>query len=139
GVWNVPTMAVMEANLGLVDQARLLSRAGLGHVPETFITQWLKIRSYGTPPKAVSEAMERNRMALLKALSDSNARILLGTDSPQLFNVPGFSIHREVRLAVDAGLKPYDILRSATARVGEYTGRPCGPVKTWTVRPSAPL
>ena len=73
--------------------------------------------------------MEGNRMTLLKALNDAHARILLGTDSPQLFNVPGFSIRREMRLMADAGLKPYDILRSATERAGEYTGRPCGTIK----------
>lgn len=129
GTWNCPTMAVMEANLGLVDEASLLSRPELEYVPEAFVKQWLKIRSYGNPPRAVSEAMEKNRMTLLKALSDANARILLGTDSPQLFNVPGFSIRREIRLMADAGLRPYDILRSATARVGEYTGHPCGTIR----------
>ena len=29
----------------------------------------------------------------------------------------------------DAGLTPYDILRSATERVGEYTGRSCGTIR----------
>ena len=129
GTWNCPTMAVMEANLGLIDEARLLSRPELEYVPEAFVKQWLKIRSYGNPPRAVSEAMEENRMTLLKALNDAQARMLLGTDSPQLFNVPGFSIRREIRLMADAGLKPYDILRSATVRVGEYTGHPCGTIR----------
>jgi hypothetical protein len=129
GTWNCPTMAVMETNLGLIEEARLLSRPELEYVPEAFVKQWLKIRSYGNPPRGVSEAMEENRMTLLKALNEAHARILLGTDSPQLFNVPGFSIRREIRLMADAGLKPYDILRSATERVGEYTGRPCGTIK----------
>jgi imidazolonepropionase-like amidohydrolase len=129
GTWNCPTMAVMEANLGLIEEAGLLSRPELEYVPEAFVKQWLKIRSYGNPPRAVSAAMEGNRMTLLKALNDAHSRILLGTDSPQLFNVPGFSIRREIRLMSDAGLKPYDILRSATERVGEFTGRPCGTIK----------
>jgi hypothetical protein len=129
GAWNCPTMSVMEANLGLIDEAELLSRPELEYVPEAFVKLWLKFRSYGNPPRAVSEAMEENRMILLKALNDARARILFGTDSPQLFNVPGFSIRREARLMADAGLKPYGILRSATERVGEYTGRPCGTIK----------
>jgi len=129
GTWNCPTLSVMEANLGLIGEADLLSRPELEYVPDAFVKLWLKFRSYGNPPRAVSEIMEANRMTLLKALNDAGARILLGTDSPQLFNVPGFSIRREIRLMADAGLKPYDILRSATARVGEYTGRPCGTIK----------
>ena len=123
GVWNVATMAVMETNLGLIAEADLLKRPELEYMPETFIKQWLRIRSFGNPPKAVSEMMHRNRMLLLKALRDRDARILFGTHSPQLFNVPGFSIHREMRLMKDAGLTPLDILRSATARVAEYTRR----------------
>lgn len=129
GAWNCPTMAVMEANLGLIEEASLLSRPELEYVPEAFVKLWLKFRSYGNPPRAVSEALEENRKTLLKALNDAHARILLGTDSPQLFNVPGFSIRREIRLMADAGLKPYDILRSATERAGEYTGHPCGTIR----------
>jgi len=129
GTWNCPTMAVMEANLGLIEEAKLLSRPELKYVPDAFVKQWLKIRAYGNPPKAVSQAIVGNRMILLKTLNQSNARILLGTDSPQLFNVPGFSIRREMQLMSEAGLRPYDVLRSATARVGEYTGRPCGAIK----------
>jgi len=68
-------------------------------------------------------------MELLKSLRDSNAKILFGTDSPQLFNVPGFSIHREIRLMTQAGLTPLDILQSATIRAAEYTGRRCGEIK----------
>jgi imidazolonepropionase-like amidohydrolase len=120
---------VMEANLGLIDEATLLSRPELEYVPEAFVKLWLKVRSYGNPPKAISEAMVENRKALLQALNDAHARILLGTDSPQLFNVPGFSIRREMRLMADAGLRPYDILRSATTQAGEYTGRPCGTIR----------
>ncbi len=129
GAWNCPTMAVMEANLGLVDEAALLARPELEYVPRPFVDLWLKIRSYGNPPRAVSQRMHANRMALLKALNDGDARILMGTDSPQLFNVPGFSIRRETQLMKEAGLKPFDILRSATLRAGQYTGRPCGTIQ----------
>ena len=129
GAWNVPTMAVMESNLGLVAEADLLRRPELEYMPESSIAEWLRIRAFGNPPKEVSERVQRERMALLKSLRDYNARILFGTDSPQLFNLPGFSIHREMRLMADAGLAPLDVLRSATVRAGEYSGRACGEVK----------
>src|SRR5687768_17688639 len=38
-----------------------------------------------------------NRKVLLKALADGGVHILFGTDAPQQFSVPGFSIHREDR------------------------------------------
>ena len=44
----------------------------------------------------------------------------MGTDAPQLFSVPGFSLHREFPRMAAAGMSPYEILRSGTALVGEY-------------------
>jgi imidazolonepropionase-like amidohydrolase len=37
-----------------------------------------------------------------------------------MFNVPGFSIHHEMRRMGDAGMSTYDIIRSGTASVGEH-------------------
>ncbi|MEN8797804.1 MAG: amidohydrolase family protein, partial [Flavobacteriaceae bacterium] len=45
---------------------------------------------------------------------------LLGSDAPQIFNVPGFSIHREIEGMVRAGLSPLEILRSGTINVARY-------------------
>jgi imidazolonepropionase-like amidohydrolase len=61
-----------------------------------------------------------NRLAVLKALSDGGVRVLMGTDAPQQFSVPGFSIHREIRRMRDAGMTPEQILLSGTRNVGEY-------------------
>jgi imidazolonepropionase-like amidohydrolase len=61
-----------------------------------------------------------NRNRTLKALSDGGATILMGTDSPQMFSVPGFSLHREMQAMVDAGMSTYEVLVSGTSNVGEY-------------------
>ena len=45
---------------------------------------------------------------------------MLGSDSPQVFNVPGFSIHRELDVLVSAGLTPFEALRTGTAAVDEF-------------------
>jgi imidazolonepropionase-like amidohydrolase len=61
-----------------------------------------------------------NRMRLLKAMSDGGVKILKGTDAPQQFSVPGFSLHRELLRMREAGMTPEQILVSGTRRVGEY-------------------
>ncbi|HEX9852829.1 MAG TPA: amidohydrolase family protein, partial [Woeseiaceae bacterium] len=48
------------------------------------------------------------------ALHESGAGLLLGSDAPQIFNVPGFSIHRELKMLVEAGLSPFEALQSGT-------------------------
>ena len=40
--------------------------------------------------------------------------ILLGSGSPQVFNVPGFSIHQELEAMVNSGLDTYSTLKAGT-------------------------
>ena len=68
----------------------------------------------------MARAFGRNRMRVLKALNDADVTILMGTDSPQIFSVPGFSLHREMQAMLNAGMTTYEILESGTKNVGEY-------------------
>ena len=58
----------------------------------------------------------------MRELHDGGVKFLLGSDAPQVWNVPGFSIHREMKQMNAAGLTPYQILVSGTRNVGEYFG-----------------
>lgn len=60
------------------------------------------------------------RRRFLKALHDAGVPILLGSDAPQYWNVPGFSAHRELQALVAAGLTPYQALRTGTANVASH-------------------
>jgi imidazolonepropionase-like amidohydrolase len=55
-----------------------------------------------------------------KALHDGGVGILLGSDAPQTWNVPGFSIHRELASYVAAGLTPYQALVTGTRGVAAH-------------------
>lgn len=46
--------------------------------------------------------------------------MLLGCDAPQIFNVPGFSTHNELKYLVDSGLTPYQALRTGTVNIAKY-------------------
>jgi imidazolonepropionase-like amidohydrolase len=70
-------------------------------------------------PEEVAAFLEL-RKRILKDLSDAGAGILMGTDSPQMFNVPGFALHRELRVVAESGISNYEILKSGTAAVGKY-------------------
>ena len=70
-------------------------------------------------PKVVRAFLDvRNR--ILKALSDAGVGIMMGTDSPQMFNVPGFALHREIAAMSEAGMTNQQILESGTVTVGRY-------------------
>jgi imidazolonepropionase-like amidohydrolase len=60
------------------------------------------------------------RRRFIKALHDAGVPFLLGSDAPQLWNVPGFSAHRELVSLVAAGLTPYQALQTGTVNVAKY-------------------
>lgn len=48
--------------------------------------------------------------------------MLAGTDAPMPEVYPGFSLHEELALLVDAGLSPRAALRAATLRPAQFLG-----------------
>jgi imidazolonepropionase-like amidohydrolase len=59
---------------------------------------------------------------LVEALHKAGARLLLGTDYPNPFVMPGFSIHDESGNFVDANLSPYEAIRAGTSGAAEFLG-----------------
>lgn len=54
------------------------------------------------------------RKAILKEMDIQEVTFLLGSDAPQVMNVPGFSIHREMEAMAQAGISNQKILESGT-------------------------
>ncbi|MGH7672943.1 MAG: amidohydrolase family protein [Gemmatimonadales bacterium] len=125
GAWTVPTLALWEVFLGTDDPATLSTREELRYVPPQWRANWAQqvAQMRQTDPDVgarVGTIALRRRV--LKALHDAGCPIALGTDSPQLFSVPGFSIHRELASMAAAGLTPYQILTTGTRNVARYFG-----------------
>jgi imidazolonepropionase-like amidohydrolase len=124
GTGIVPTLYVWETLRGPVSLEERTSLPELQYLPDEVVAQWTKaLGSRLNNPNFNAEAAGHyisNRMRLMKMLSDAGAHILLGSDAPQQFNVPGFSIHREMQRMVDAGMTPYQVLVSGTSAVGRH-------------------
>ena len=126
GAWVIPTQVLWEVFL-LAPPADQLEaqRTEIQYVPRAIRSFWRQaLERRGEPAGNAEEGARRaaTRRKLLKALSEGGVGILLGTDSPQIYSVPGFSIHREMRVMVESGLTPYQVLASGTRRVAEYLG-----------------
>ena len=66
-----------------------------------------------------------NYAFLLTTLKSSEPRsvpLLAGTDTPNPYTYPGFSLHEELQLLVSAGLSPVEALRTGTLRAAEFLG-----------------
>ena len=58
---------------------------------------------------------------MMVELHDAGVPLLLGSDAFGAL-VPGFAAHQELALMVDAGLSPYEALRTGTVNVAAYLG-----------------
>jgi imidazolonepropionase-like amidohydrolase len=103
------------------DVGQLLRDDGLRYVPKETVDGWVKEKEQGQPGGG-EDAMRTPRQIVL-ALAHAHARILVGSDSPGTFSVPGFAYVDELRQLAKAGLTPYEILRSATLSAAEYLGK----------------
>ncbi|MEM9300671.1 MAG: amidohydrolase family protein [Pseudomonadota bacterium] len=122
GTWIVPTEALMVHLLGDTPTDDLLAGPGMGYMSLATKSQWAGQR--GSLPFSSEDraAFLELRRELLRALHRADARLLLGSDGPQVFNVPGFSLHAELEIYVDAGIPPGAALASGTVGPATYFG-----------------
>lgn len=124
GAWVVPTMVHRETVIGVLNLQAALKYPELQYMPPKLVKEWVDWyhKQFDKPEfdHAAARQAVANRMRLLKALQDGEGKILLGTDSTQRFNIPGFSIHREMKKMVAAGLTPYEVLKTGTQNAGIY-------------------
>jgi imidazolonepropionase-like amidohydrolase len=68
------------------------------------------------------EQARRNRLAVISAFHRAGVRLLIGSDTPNPFVVPGASVHLELANFVAAGLSPIEALAAATMETARMLG-----------------
>jgi imidazolonepropionase-like amidohydrolase len=127
GAWVVPTETLFEHVVSAVEPEEMAAWPEMRYMPRATVAQWVEAKRglTGDPafdPELATRAIEQRR-SLILALHEAGAGLLLGSDSPQIFNVPGFSVHRELALLVAAGLTPYEALATGTVHAAAFFGR----------------
>ncbi len=127
GVWNVPTNTLLDNIFNPANSVEeMVEWPGMEFVPSNAREGWSNYvnqlrNSDAYDPEQAKRFLEL-RAKLTLALHEEGAGLMLGADAPQVFNPPGFSTHRELKLLVDAGLSPFDALKAGTVNVGKYLG-----------------
>jgi imidazolonepropionase-like amidohydrolase len=125
GVAVVPTMPLWEVLIGAASLDELRARDELRYMPPQTVANWVSAHEnrMNVVDRAAARRHAEIRNQLLVALHEGGVSILLGSDAPQQFSVPGFSIHNELEHMVRAGMSPYAALRSGTVEVARHFGR----------------
>ncbi len=125
-VWNVPTQVLLENLVPGPSVEELEKRPEMRYVRSEVRSNWAEVKrsllaETGSTAQSVAKTMAMRRR-LIKALHAGGAGILLGSDAPQIYNVPGFSTLRELESLVAAGLSPYQALETGTRNVAVFFG-----------------
>jgi len=124
GAWVVPTMVLWETSLGVGNLEAMQDYPELQYVSPRSVQGWVnafeqRVGNTNFDPVYMNRIADA-RMRILFELHKGGVGILMGTDAPQQFSVPGFSLHREMEKMVESGMSPYEVLKSGSANVGQY-------------------
>jgi imidazolonepropionase-like amidohydrolase len=122
GTYIVPTFVVLEAQSGVPSP----KDAAIEFISEGLQALWKTIRSFSRPATTADSAFLVQFVCsqpFVAKVSRAGGHIVAGTDTPSPGLVPGFSMHRELALLVQAGLSPMQAIQAATKTAAEFLGK----------------
>lgn len=128
-IWVVPTQSLAERWFSPhKDADAYRNDAEMKYVTPAMLNNWVNAKkNLEKQPQYNAQSTEHFialRRKLIKACADNGVGLLLGSDAPQVFDVPGFSVHHELKYMVDAGLTTFQALQMGTVNVGKFYNNP---------------
>lgn len=126
-IWMVPTQSLAERWMFPSEADEHLSAPEMKYMSQQVLDNWRKAKDDLLADKRYNAQKVKDYIALRRKLiyecQQNGVGILLGSDAPQIFNVPGFSAHYELKYLVDAGLTPFEALQTGTINVADYLNK----------------
>ncbi len=127
GTGTVPTQSLFEHTTNAWSPAAMRELPEMRYADPETLSDWVQAKQdlladpqFDRP--LADRAIELRRAMILAVHEADPDLLLLGSDSPQRFNIPGFALHRELGYYVAAGLSPYVALRTGTVNPARYFG-----------------
>ena len=125
GTWQCPTLVVRRSSV-LTDENPLLADLRLKYIPLRDRQRWRNIFKGRIARADELEGIKnryRRTLEIVGAMYHAKVGILAGTDILNPYLYPGFSLHEELELLVEAGLTPFAALQTATANPAKFFGK----------------
>ena len=126
--WQVPTLVWTQAG-SRIDDPKLESDPRLKYVPASVREEWkpVKLLKNTSPEELADLKVEAARaVQLVNGAHSAGGRFMAGTDGPDPYVFPGFSLHDEMEWLVQSGFTPFQALQAATfnsALIRRQTGQ----------------
>jgi len=130
GTYHIPTLAVQSDysrivdDPSIVDAPLLVAQLGSGALEPFKLPVDSSNRLNGWI--AWQRRIAPGNLAAVATLAKAGVPMMTGTDAGNPAVFQGWSVHREMRLMVDAGLTPWQALAAATTVPGRFFGRGFG-------------
>ena len=125
GTWQCPTLVVRRSSI-LTNENQLLADPRLKYIPLPVRQRWrdiFKARVVHADQLEDINKRYRRTLEIVGAMYRAKVGILAGTDIPNPYLYPGFSLHDELELLVEAGLTPFAALQTATINPAKFFGK----------------
>lgn len=127
GTWQCPTLTVLRSMASL-DDPTFTSDPRLKYMPQRIRNSWKPANNPRLASKTRADYLldrrsYRKHLEIVGAMRRAGVKFLAGTDVLNPFAFPGFSLHDELALLVEAGLTPMDALQAATINPAVYLGQ----------------
>ena len=124
GIYSTPTLTFFKMCFAVEQsEEQIRARPDFNFYPDKMRQGYLgALKRYWTNPPSAErrEKYQRIRNQLVKGIHDAGGKIMAGSDTPELLLLYGFTLHREIKNLVEAGLSPYAALEAATRTPAEY-------------------
>jgi imidazolonepropionase-like amidohydrolase len=125
GTWMCPTLSVLRA-IALGGEADFRNDPRMKYIPD-FLKKQFWEDAYGwkeqtAEDKARAKRVFQKQLEVVGMMRRAGVRFIAGTDTANPYIFPGFSLHEELALLVQAGLTPMQALQCATRDAAQYLG-----------------
>ena len=122
----VPTL-VLHENFSRIDDPAVLNSPDFKTIPDSILKRWnlpdlIARAGWTANDYPAFRAGRPNQDLFLRAFRAAGGHIVAGTDASNQLLVPGWSLHTELELLVNAGLTPADAIATATRNAAQLLG-----------------
>lgn len=127
GTWMCPTLTLLRAGAFLDDKS-FTNDVRLGYLPSSFREDWKpendpRFKDLTAADFVFKRKRFEKQLEIVGAMNRAGVMMLAGTDTPNPYCFPGFSLHDELALFVKAGLSTFDALKTATSNPAKFLRR----------------
>ena len=116
--WQCPTL-VVNKSMAFIDDETFINDPRLKYMPDDIKSSWDSLKDFRLKARKSDEwlfakKVFQKQLDIIKTMYETGVKFIAGTDVLNPYCFPGFSLHDELDLFVQAGLFPLEALQTAT-------------------------